>query len=708
MPVWKITRRTLLTAAAGGTVVAGGAGLWLGVRKLETLAYRNGVSRSGFPFTPSIYLAIQNSGETVIWIVKSEMGQGIGTALATLIAEELDADWQQVRIEQAVAGPEYTYEGMFTAASSSIAGQWTMLRRAGAAARDMLVHAAAERWQVSTSECETLNGQVIHTPTNRRANYGDLADLAARQWPPLRPSLKEPSQFRLIGRSPTRLDLHDKVTGQAQYGIDVELPGLLRAVVLRRSRLTDQSVSETQLQSAGVDGIVGVVQLQNGVAIVAETTHAAMKGRQALENSWPENREISLTSSEIRQRLVSALDDPPTAESRMLGDPDTLPVETDSFSAVFTVPYLAHVCMEPMNCTAHVTNNHCEVWAPTQNPQGARRTAADVAGVPIDSVTVNVTQLGGGFGRRAANDFVAEAVELAGRVERPVQVIWTREDDIRHGLYRPAAAIRLAAKTNTSGLPQAWQHRIACANAEPVPAGSENLLATMGADDLCYGIANLRVDWTAVEIPVATTIWRSVGYSFNTFAVECFIDELAHRHKSDPYVFRHTLLSENPRLQRCLEVVADMADWSSASSRHLGIAVHAFGDTSVAQIVEVNDSGDAGFKLLKVWCAVDCGIVVHTDTAKSQIQGGIVDGLSAALYGGLDFENGRIRQSNFHDYRLIRMDEAPTIEVQIVASAEHPSGIGEASLPGAAPALANALFSLRGERVRQLPILSNA
>lgn len=705
MKVWKVTRRSLLTGVGGVAAVAGGTGLWLGIGKLNTLRYRIAAERPEYPYSPSAYLAIESDGSIVIWLTKSEMGQGVSTALPMIIAEELDADWQRVRVVQAIASSDIDYGSMFTAASSSITSQWTMLRRAGATARDMLINAAAGLWDVPASECDAQTGKVLHLKSGRLADFGELADLASRQWPPLRPTLKDPSKFKLIGQSITRVDLLDKVTGAAIYGSDVELPGILRAVVARPPGFGHTLAAVDSAQTQAVPGVESVIEISSGIAVVAQTHYAALSGLKKLNVTWKPPESEVISNTDIDLQLTAGLSAQATAVSRTEGTPKPASAAADrSHSAEYHVPYLAHVCMEPMNCTVQITADGCELWLPSQDPDGARRTAAEVAGLPLDKVVVNTTMLGGGFGRRAQQDFVAETVELSKRLTQPVQISWSREDDIRNAQYRPAASIRLTASWDDSKRPVHWTHRISCAVDSVIPPGTSSPLATMGADDMPYDIPNVVVDWTAVQLPIPTTIWRSVGHSFNVFAIECFIDELAFNIDLDPLEFRLKLLARQSILRNCLNTVAEMSDWRSSVPRHLGVAAHLFGNTAVAQIIEVSANPDRQFQIDRVWCAVDCGIAINPDSVVSQIEGGIVDGLSAALYGGLRIRDNIIQQSNFHDYKLMRMPEAPQISVTIVPNQRHPSGIGEASLPGAAPALANALYSLTGERVHRLPI----
>ena len=702
MPPSKITRRNLLVGVSGAVAVTGTSGLWLAIDKYKTLLYRNAVER-GLDFSPNAYLAVQPTGDIVIWVTRSEMGQGISTALPMLIADEMDADWSRVKIEQAIAGPEYDYGKQFTTASSSISGEWIMFRRAGATARAMLVNAAADLWKVSASQCTVDKSVVYHADSGSQASFAELATLAAQQWAPLRPTLKNISEFKLIGKSLQRLDFNDKVTGRAIYGLDIKLPNMHHAVIARPPSFNSTLNAVDDSATRQVPGIIDVVALKSGVAVLADSTFTAIKGRDALVCNWRAPRDPIVSDGDIKFMLVEALDGNALITDQERGFP-LQDIEGDLLSAEYHLPYLAHVCMEPMNCTAHVRDGQCEVWAPTQAPQGARQVAAEISGLPLSNVRVHVTQLGGGFGRRASQDFVTEAVELASKSDGPVQVMWSREDDIRNSSYREASAHRLRATLDSiTKLPNSWVHSIASAQSSPPEPGVVSSTATMGANNLPYELGAIKVEWCGVRLPIPTTIWRSVGYSSNTFVVESFISELASTAGRDPLDYRLEMLNADPRLKRCLERVGKLARWSNLN-RHLGVATYNFGATRVAQIVEVKGSSIKDFSITNAWCVLDCGIAVHPDSVKAQIEGGMIDGLSAALYGGLNIEDNTVQQSNFHDYHLVRMNEVPRIEVEIISSNEPPSGVGEAGLPGAAPALATALFSLTGTRIRELPV----
>jgi isoquinoline 1-oxidoreductase beta subunit len=705
MPVFKVTRRQLLVGAGGAAVVAGAGGLWLGINRLAEQRFRQPVSRDG-RFAPSAFLAIATDGTITIWLTRSEMGQGIQTALPRLIAEELDADWARVKVEQAVAG-DLDYGTLFTAGSSSISGNWIELRRAGAVARAMLVDAACDVWGAKASDCRTESSEVIHGPTGRRFSYGELAIAASGQRAPLRPKLKDPAAFRLIGRDVPRLDTPAKVSGAAQYGIDVRLPGMRFCVLARPPSLGSRLASFDGAAALRVAGVTHVFQLGDTVAVVATTTHAALRGRDALVIEWQTGTHPTLSSAAIAADLATALDVPDAAIGRDEGDVATrIAGESAVIEARYEVPFLAHAPLEPMNCTAAVDAGGVQVWAPTQAPDDARSTAAAAADVPIDNVRVHTTLLGGAFGRRAVSDFVTEAVQVSARIKAPVQVIWTREDDIRHGRFREAAAHRLRATLGADKRPALWWHRIASTVEGPPDPVVPSFVPMMGSADLPYALPAARVDWRGVQTPVPFGIWRSVGHSYNGFATECFIDELAEAAGFDPLDYRVQLLESQPRLAACLKRAAAAADWAGArnAGRHLGLAVTTCFGSFVATVCEV--ALQQGTPLVtRLWFAVDCGIAVHPDGVRAQIEGGALFALSAALFGRISVRDGAIVEGNFDRYRVLRIHEAPQISVDIVASTETPGGVGEAGVPTVAPAVANAWYSATGKRPRRLPLL---
>lgn len=643
----------------------------------------------------------------VIWLTRSEMGQGVSTALPMIVAEELEADWSQVRVEQAIADGEFDYGSMLTVASSSVGSLWIELRRAGATARHMLESAAAAKWSVSRRSCEARSGYVHHSGTGRSIGFGELAALAARQRAPLRPSLKSVEDFRLIGTRVPRTNAADKVSGKACYGLDVRIPEMLRCVIARPPTMGGGVASYDAERARAVPGVVAVKQVRSGIAIVGKHTYAALRGRQELVVEWTPGPYASADSDALAASLRQALDEPPHAVARSDEDFETRWASADRrLVAEYEVPFLAHAPIEPMNCTASVTTNKCEVWAPTQAPQQSRERAAEVSGLPLEQVIVHTTLMGGGFGRRTATDFVAEAVEVSAALRAPVQVVWTREDDLRNGEFRDASAHRLEAVLDEQGLPRAWKHHVATASRKSdVDARRLNEPAVMGAADTPYAVGPRHVAWSGVASPVRLRIWRSVGYSYTIFAVESFIDELAAHAGMDPLAYRLRLLQSAPRLKACFETAARMAGWEDAraSGRALGIAGASCFGSHVAIVVEVAEGDDGRFRVDAVWGALDCGIAVDPDNVRAQVEGGVVFGLSAALHERISVDQGRIVEGDFGAYPILGLAQLPEVTVEFIPSQESPSGVGEVGVPAIGPAVANAIFATSGVRLRRQP-----
>ena len=651
-------------------------------------------------FKPNAWIEIRPDGAVTIWTGRSEMGQGVRTAMPMIVAEELEADWTRVRVAQADADP--AYGDQFTVGSRSVRSGFEPLRKAGAAAREMLIGAAALTWNVPRDACRARNGTVEHVPTGRRLGYGELAARAATLPVPSDPPLKPTSEFRILGKRMPRLDTPDKVSGAAVFGLDVRVPGMVYAAVARCPVFGGRVQSFDPAPALAVPGVQRVVQISSGVAVVADRTWAAFQGKKALKIEWDEGATARWSSDGIWSAFTAA-----AARSgevvRAMGDVDAnLKAAARTVEAVYEAPYLAHACMEPMNCTAHVPSRggRCEIWAPTQSPQGVQAAAARVTGLPVEAITVHVTYLGGGFGRRGGPvDYATEAVELAQKIAGPVQVVWTREDDIQNALYRPATYNVLRGGLDARGAPLAWSHRLVG------PEGGSFLL-TRGADELIYPLPHFRLERATVDAGVPIGPWRGVGPSQNGWVVESFVDELAHAAGKDPYAYRRELVAGQPRLLGVLDLAAQHADWGSAppAGRSRGIALWRFGETFLAHVAEVSVGSDGGVRVHRVVCAADCGILVNPDTVEAQLEGAIVYGLTAALYGEITIERGRVAQSNFNDYRMLELAEMPEIEVHLVQSEAAPSGVGEAGLPPIAPAVCNAIFAGTGKRIRRLPI----
>ncbi|MBI2537252.1 MAG: xanthine dehydrogenase family protein molybdopterin-binding subunit, partial [Gemmatimonadetes bacterium] len=517
---------------------------------------------------------------------------------------------------------------------------------------------------------------------------------------PESPPLKRPSEFRIVGKRMPRVDTPDKVTGKAVFGIDVRVPGMVYAAIARCPVFGGRVRRFDPEPALAVPGVRRVVEISRGVAVVAENTWAAFQGKQALTPEWDEGATAQWSSDGIWQAFARAAERAGEVV-RNVGDVSTaLGRAVRTVEAVYQAPYLAHACMEPMNCTAQVRDGRCEIWAPTQSPQGVQSAAARVTGLPVAAITVHVTYLGGGFGRRGGPvDYATEAVELAQKLDVPVQVVWTREDDIQNGLFRPATYNLLRAGLDANGVPVAWSHRL-------VGPDGASFMITRGADELIYAIPHFRLERVTEDPGIPIAPWRGVGPSQNGFVVEGFVDELAHAAGKDPYAFRRELVAGHPRLLAVLDLAAQRAGWGAPppAGRHRGIALWQFGETYLAEVAEVSVAPEGAVRVHRVTSAVDCGIVVNPDTVEAQIQSSIVYGLTAALYGAITIERGRVVQSNFHDYPMLRLAEMPEIEVHLVRSEAAPGGIGEAGLPPIAPAVCNAIFAATGKRIRRLPI----
>ncbi len=647
-----------------------------------------------------------------------EMGQGTSTAMAMIVADELDADLARVHVEQAPADPA-RYANPVTGAQSyggsrGIRDHLEMWRKAGAAAREMLKQAAAQEWGEPLESVETELGAVVHTPTGRRLPYGQLVAKAQLLPVPQNPTLKTPEQFRYIGKDVERLDIPAKVSGQAVFGLDVQVPGMLVATIQKCPVLGGTVRSFDASLAKAVRGVRDVVQVSSGVAVVADTFWAARKGRQALRVTWNEGPLAQLTSAQI-SREYAALARQPGQIARSEGDvAKTLAAAGRTLEAVYQVPYLHHATMEPMNCTAHVTEDACTVWAPTQNPGGSQAMAAKLTGLPVERVAVHTTLLGGGFGRRGEVDFVIDAVETSKAVGAPVKVVWTREDDMQHGFYRPATYNVLRAALDARGLPSAWFHRIVgpgiVVQKGSAPSGTIDRTAVEGARNMPYDIPNLQVEWVDKDPGVPVGFWRSVGASQNAYVVEGFVDELAAVAGQDPVEYRRALLGKSPRLAGVLELAARQAAWGAPlpPGRARGVAVAASYESYAAEVAEVSVAPDGAVRVHRVVCAIDCGFAVDPDQVRAQMEGGVVYGLTAALHGRITIERGRVVQSNFGDYPMLRIGEMPLVEVHILESGEKPGGIGQPGVPPLAPAVCNAIFALTGKRIRELPIARTA
>jgi isoquinoline 1-oxidoreductase subunit beta len=703
-----LSRRDLLKSG-----LAVGAGLVVGFRVPVQL--RGAWAQGTGVFAPNQWLRIDRDG--IVTIVNSvpEMGQGSLTTMPMIVADELDADWDRIRVEQAPANPK-VYGNPITGAQSyggsrGIRDHLETWRKAGAAGRQMLREAAAQEWGVPVSEVDTEPGVVIHQPTGRRLVYGQLVDRAQQLPVPQNPTLKTPAQFRYIGKERNRLDVPSKVTGKAVYGIDVQVPGMLIASIERCPVFGGKVQSFDATAAKAVPGVKDVVQVSNGVAVVADSFWTAVQARKALKVTWDEGPVAQVSSPQI-SRDYEALSKQPGQQARKDGDAEAvLAAGGKTLEAVYQVPFLEHACMEPMNCTAHITRDACTVWAPTQNPGGTQETAARITGLAREQVTVNTTLLGGGFGRRGELDFVIDAVETAKAIGGgPVKVIWTREDDIQHGFYRPSTFNAFRAALDTGGAPSAWWNRVVgpgiLLQKGRVPAGSIDGAAMEGARNIPYDIPNVLVEWTNKDFGIPLGFWRSVGPSQNAFITESFMDEVAHLANQDPYEYRRKLLGKMPRHKAVLELAATKANWGAPlpPGRSRGIAVAFSYGSYVSHVAEVSVAPDGKVTVHKLTCAIDCGIAVNPDQVRAQMEGGAIYALTAVLYGEITVDRGRVQQSNFHDYQMLRINEAPVVETHILDSGQPPGGLGEPGVPTVAPSICNAIYALTGKRIRRLPI----
>ncbi len=669
------------------------------------------------PFAPNAFLRIGRDDSVTVLIAHSEMGQGIWTALPMLVAEELDADWTDVRVEHAPAAPEYrhtVFSMQMTGGSSTTWSEFERYRQAGATARALLVAAAADRFGVAPADCRTENGAVI--AGEKRAPYGELVDDAARLPAPKTVALKEAKDWKLIGRPTLRLDTPEKITGRAQFGMDVRFDGLLTAVVARAPVFGGSVRSFDAGRAKAVPGVRDVVAVPSGVAVVAEHFWAAKLGRDALEIDWDLGPNAALDSAALREELRGLAATAGTVAAQAGDAGGALAKAAKTVAAEYAVPYLAHAPMEPLNCTVRIGPDQCEIWTGTQFQTLDQMVAAEITGLRPEQVEIHTTFLGGGFGRRATptSDFVREAVHVAKAAGQPVKTVWTREDDVRGGYFRPAFLHRARIGLGADGMPVAWQHTLA---GQSIVAGSpfEAAMVKNGIDATSVeGVADSpyltevpdhRIELHSPRTGIPVLWWRSVGHSHTAFVMESLIDELAHAAGKDPVAYRRVLLKDHARHLGVLDLAAEKAGWGGPlpAGRARGVAVHESFGSFVAQVAEVS-AENGQIRVHRVVCAVDCGVVVNPASVRAQVESGIAFGLGAALYSSLSFKDGRVQESNFHDYRVLRMNEMPVVEAHIVASTERPGGIGEPGTPPIAPAVANAVFALTGERLRSLPL----
>jgi isoquinoline 1-oxidoreductase beta subunit len=670
---------------------------------------------------PNAFVRIGADSSVTVIVKHVEMGQGTYTGLATLVAEELDADWSRVRVEGAPADAQ-RYNNLLwgpvqgTGGSTAVANSYEQMRKAGATARAMLVSAAAETWRVPASEVTVSKGMLSHK-SGRKARFGELAGKAATMPVPSDVRLKDPKQFRLIGTRVPRKDSGAKVNGSAQFTIDVKLPGMLTAVVAHPPRFGAKVQAFDAAKAKSIRGVVNVVQIPTGVAVLATNFWAAKQGRDALSVQWDESGASALGSTELMAQY-KVLAAKPGLAAKSSGDADkALAGAAKTLEASFEFPYLAHAAMEPMNCVIQMKDGTCEVWNGEQFQTVDQASVAGVLGLKPSQVKLNMLYAGGSFGRRANphSDYLVEAAHIVKAIDgkAPVKLQWTREDDTRAGYFRPLYYHSIRAGLDGSGKLVAWQHRIVGQSILTGTAFEPKMVkdgidatSVEGASNLPYDIPNMRVELHTTKGSVPVQWWRSVGSTHTAFSTETLIDELAAAAGEDPVAFRRTMLASDPRHRGVLELAADKAAWGKplAKGRGHGIAVHESFNTFVAQVAEVTVLKNGGFRVDRVVCAVDCGVAVNPDVIRAQMEGGIGYGLSAALHGAITLKDGRVEQSNFHDYPPLRINEMPRVEVYIVPSSEKPTGVGEPGVPPIAPAVANAIAAATGQRLRNLPL----
>jgi len=705
-------RRDFLKAS-----VAASGGLLIGFHFPGISALASAQQSPANTFMPNAFVRIGTDERVTVIVNHSEMGQGVYTSLPMLLAEELDADWSKVGFEPAPVDAKYNHPafGMqMTGGSSSVWSGLEQFRQAGAATRAMLIAAAAQQWNVDAATCRTESGAVL-SGSNRKLTYGHLAAAAAKLTPPEHVQLKDPKSFKLVGKPIKRLDTPEKLNGKAEFGIDVKLPGMMTAVLARPPIFGAKMKSFDDTRARSMPGVRKIIAIPAGVAVIADTFWQAKVARDALRVEWDEGGMQTFDTGKMMQDFRERAKSPGSSVRKDGDAAAALASAAKKIEAVYEVPYLSHLMMEPLNCTVDLRADSCEVWTGSQFQTVDRANAAKIAGLAPEKVQLHTTFLGGGFGRRAnpQSDFVVEAVHVAKAAGVPVKVIWTREDDMAGGWYRPAFLHAIEGGVDASGNAVSWRSRLV---GQSIMAGTPFAAMMMkgkeydpasveGVDDLPYAIPNVAVESHQPEINVPVQWWRSVGHSHTAFAVECFVDELAALAQKDPYQFRRALLQKQPRHLGVLDLAAQKAGWGKPLAKGMGrgIAVHfAFGSYA-AQVAEVSVS-EGRVRVHRMVCAIDCGEYVNPGIIEAQAEGGAIFGASAALFQELTFENGRLQQTNFHTFPVMRMNECPEIETHIVNNHEKAGGIGEPGVPCAAPAIANAVFAVTGKRIRRLPI----
>lgn len=666
---------------------------------------------SGKKLSPNAFISITSEGKITITVPQSEMGQGVNTSIPMLIAEEMEVRWDDLDVQTAPVDPVYGEQ--ITGGSSSIRDGWKLYRKAGASVREIFRIAAAEKWGVPINNCYAAEGFIHKKSSNEKLGYGELIELASKVAPPANIQLKDPDNFKIIGKDMPSLTAADQVKGITEFGIDIDIPDMLVATIAHSPVFHGTVESYDATETLKIAGVKEVVNLGNAIAVVAEGFWPARKGLSKLNIKWNDGIN-KVSSASIKEEYYAALS---RNESRILQDTgDTASAEKSAartIEAEYDVPFQAHATMEPMCCTAYVRDGKCDVWAPTQAPTDAKQTAANeayskivklkekirkkISGDNFEDVKIHTTYLGGGFGRRLETDYVAEAVAISKETGKPIKLIWSREEDMQHDFYRPITVNKLSCGIDKKGNPLFWKHRV---------VGMSKYRSAGGAVDLPYNIPNMYVDYVEVSHDVPIGSWRSVGHSQNGFITESFIDEIAHLTNKDPLEFRLSLLDESPRYKAVLKLAAEKSGWGKSlpENHYMGLALHKSYGSYVAQVAEISISKDNSIKVHRVVCCIDCGIAVNPDTIRAQMEGGIIFGLTATTKSSITVDNGRVVQNNFNDFPLVRMNESPDIEVHIIAESDRPGGVGEPGVPPIAPAIANAYFQATKKRIRKLPL----
>ena len=652
-----------------------------------------------------IWIRIAPDGSTTLIVPSSEMGQGVNTSLSMILAEELEADWQSVKTETAPVNSKYinpeSNSGQMTAGSSSVKGFWNPLRKAGAAVRLMLQKAAAQKWEIPIEECVAKSGYIYRKNSSQKLSYGELAEAAGKIDIPSDPPLKNSKDYNLVGKSIKRIDIPSKTNGSAQFGIDVRLPEMMYATIRQSPVFGGEVLSYDEDAAKSIRGVKKVTLIPNGIAVIADNTWRAKRGMEVLNLKFHGGKTIGLESQQVQKELLKALDD----------EGKTKIEANQVLDLEYEVPFLAHAPLEPMNCTANVTDNFCEVWVPTQSQGGCMDAAKEITGLDEEQIQIHTTYLGGGFGRRGETDFVKQSLILAKALGKPIKVTWMREEDMQHDFYRPASMSRFQIGLNKDGFPISWNNQLASPSIlkrffAPMAWFNIDPLSTEGADEIPYAIEDFNFDYSVVDSGVPVGFWHSVGSSFNAFFTESAIDEAAHLAQQDQFDYRMKLLSGKPRFQKVLEKVMRESKWGRIlpKGHGLGISIHKTRGSIAGAVIEVSTDVNGMLNLNKAWIAIDCGKVINPNTVRAQMEGGFTFGLSATLGEEITLKDGRVEQSNFHDYSILRLKGSPDISVEIIESGNEIGGVGEVAVPLAAPALTNAIFSSSGRRIRSLPL----